>query len=70
MNSGTGIRLSSVTSSTIGGSTAGQGNVLQNCGVGIYATGICSSTQLVKNSFTGTRTKFSVASSRGITVVN
>ncbi|MFM7183928.1 MAG: beta strand repeat-containing protein [Planctomycetota bacterium] len=70
MNSGTGIRLSSVTSSTIGGSTAGQGNVLQNCGVGIYATGICSSTQLVKNTFTGTRTKYSVASSRGITVVN
>ena len=69
MNSGTGIRLTSVTKSTIGGSAAGQGNVFQNCSVGIFATGVCSNTQLVKNTFPGTRTQYNVSSSRGITVV-
>jgi hypothetical protein len=70
MNSGTGIRLSSVTSSTIGGTAAGQGNVLQNCRTGIYAAGICTNTKLVKNTFPGTTTKYNVSTSRGITVVN
>lgn len=70
-NSGTGIALSSVTSSTIGGAAAGEGNVLQNCSrEGIYATGICTNTQLVKNTFPDTATKYNVSSSRGITVVN
>jgi hypothetical protein len=71
MNSGTGINLSSVTNSLIGGTASGQGNVLQNCSrEGIYATGICTNTQLVKNTFPGTTTKYNVSSSRGITVVN
>jgi hypothetical protein len=70
INSGTGIRLSSVTNSTIGGTVAGQGNVLQNCRTGIYATGICTNTKLVKNTFPGTTTKYNVSTSRGITVVN
>ena len=70
INSGTGIRLSSVTNSTIGGTSAGQGNILQNCRTGIYATGICTNTKLVKNTFPGTTTKYNVSTSRGITVVN
>jgi hypothetical protein len=71
MNSGTGINLTSVTNSLIGGAATGQGNVLQNCSrEGIYATGICTNTQLVKNTFPSTTTKYNVSSSRGITVVN
>jgi len=71
MNSGTGINLSSVTNSLIGGTASGQGNVLQSCSrEGIYATGICTNTQLVKNTFPGTTTRYNVSSSRGITVVN
>ena len=71
MNSGTGINLTSVTNSLIGGTATGQGNVLQNCSrEGIYATGICTNTQLVKNTFPSTTTKYNVSSSRGITVVN
>ena len=70
-NSGTGINLTSVTDSLVGGTGAGQGNTLTNCSrEGIYATGVCLNTQLVKNSFPGTTTKYNLASSRGITVVN
>jgi len=68
-NSGTGIRLSSVTNSTIGGTAPGAGNVLSNCTTGIFASGICTNTRLVKNTFSGTRTQYNVAGSRGITVV-
>jgi len=71
LNSGTGINLTSVTSSLVGGTAAGQGNTLTNCSrEGIYATGVCINTQLVKNSFPGTTTKYNLSSSRGITVVN
>jgi hypothetical protein len=70
-NSGTGIRLSSVTDSTIGGTETGEGNVLSTCSrEGIYATGICTNTRLVKNTFPGTGVPYNVSSSRGITVVN
>ena len=70
-NSGTGINLTSVTDSLVGGTGAGQGNTLTNCSrEGIYATGVCLNTQLVKNSFPGTTAKYNLASSRGITVVN
>jgi hypothetical protein len=70
-NSGTGIRLSSVTDSTIGGTATGEGNVLSTCSrEGIYATGICTNTRLVKNTFPGTGVPYNVSSSRGITVVN
>jgi len=68
-NSGTGVRLSSVTSSTIGGTAAGAGNVFSNCTTGIFASGICTNTKLVKNTFVGTKTPYSVSGSRGITVV-
>jgi hypothetical protein len=58
MNSGTGIYLSAVQNSLIGGTAPGAGNVLQNCSrEGIYSTGICIGTQLVKNTFPGTTTK-------------
>lgn len=70
-NSGTGIRLSSVTDSTIGGTATGEGNVLSTCSrEGIFATGICTNTRLVKNTFPGTGVPYNVSSSRGITVVN
>jgi hypothetical protein len=70
-NSGTGISLSSVTNSTIGGTAAGQGNALQSCSrEGIFASGICTNTKLVKNTFPGTSRPYSISSSRGITVVN
>jgi hypothetical protein len=68
-NSGTGVRLSSVTSSTIGGTATGAGNVFSNCTTGIFASGICTNTKLVKNTFVGTKTPYSVSGSRGITVV-
>ena len=71
LNSGTGINLTSVTDSLVGGTGAGQGNTLTNCSrEGIYATGVCLNTQLVKNSFPGTTTRYDVSSSRGITVIN
>jgi hypothetical protein len=45
--------------------------VLSTCSrEGIFATGICTNTQLVKNTFPGTGVPYNVSSSRGITVVN
>ena len=70
MNSGTGIYLSAVQNSLIGGTAPGAGNVLQNCSrEGIYSTGICIGTQLVKNTFPGTTTKIN-GDGKGITIVN
>jgi hypothetical protein len=67
----TGIRLASVTNALIGGTGAGQGNVISNSTrEGIYATGFCTGTKLVKNTFPGTPKKYNVSTSRGITVVN
>jgi hypothetical protein len=55
----------------VGGTGAGQGNTFtNNSREGIFATGVCLNTQLVKNSFPGTTTKYNLSSSRGITVVN
>jgi hypothetical protein len=71
LNSGTGVSLSSVTNSLVGGTGAGQGNTFtNNSREGIFASGVCVNTQLVKNSFPGTTTKYNLSSSRGITVVN
>jgi hypothetical protein len=67
----TGIRLTNVTNALVGGTAAGQGNVISNSSrEGIYATGFCTNTKLVKNTFPGTTTKYNVSTSRGITVVN
>ena len=71
LNSGTGINLTSVSNSLIGGTGAGQGNTFtNNSREGIFATGVCLNTQLVKNSFPGTTTRYNLSSSRGITVVD
>ncbi len=65
----TAIRLLSATGALIGGSAAGQGNMISNGRVGVFASGFCTRSQVVRNRITGTLTPYDVRSSRNLTVV-
>jgi nitrous oxidase accessory protein NosD len=65
----TGVRLLSATGALVGGSAAGQGNTISNARVGVFASGFCTRSQVVKNRITGTLTPYDVRSSRNLTVV-
>jgi len=67
---GTGIRLTNVTDSMIGGTTPGAGNTLSKCATGIFAEGLCSGTRLARNSFQSTTASYNLRASRGITLVS
>jgi nitrous oxidase accessory protein NosD len=65
----TGVRLLSATGALVGGSAAGQGNTISNARVGVFASGFCTRSQVVRNRITGTLTPYDVRSSRNLTVV-
>ena len=66
---GTGVRLLSATGASVGGSAAGQSNTISNARVGVFASGFCTRSQVVRNRITGTLTPYEVRSSRNLTVV-
>jgi hypothetical protein len=50
---------------------AGQGNVISSAvRQGVFASGFCTGSQVVKNSFPGTATPYNVSASRNLTIVN
>ena len=67
----TGVSLVSATGALIGGMNAGQGNVISNAvRQGVFASGFCNGSQVVKNSFPGTATPYNVSASRNLTIIN
>ena len=55
----------------IGGMNAGQGNVISSAvRQGVFASGFCNGSQVVKNSFPGTATPYNVSASRNLTIIN
>jgi hypothetical protein len=67
----TGVSLVSATGALIGGMNAGQGNVISSAvRQGVFASGFCNGSQVVKNSFPGTATPYNVSASRNLTIIN
>jgi hypothetical protein len=67
----TGVSLVSATGALIGGLNPGQGNVISNAvRQGVFASGFCNGSQVVKNSFPGTATPYNVSASRNLTIIN
>ena len=67
----TGVSLVSATGALIGGAATGQGNVISNAvRQGVFASGFCTGSQVVKNSFPGTATPYNVSASRNLTIVD
>jgi len=67
----TGVSLVSATGALIGGATTGQGNVISNAvRQGVFASGFCTGSQVVKNTFPGTATPYNVSASRNLTIVD
>jgi hypothetical protein len=67
----TGVSLVSATGALIGGMNPGQGNVISNAvRQGVFASGFCNGSQVVKNSFPGTATPYNVSASRNLTIIN
>jgi nitrous oxidase accessory protein NosD len=67
----TGVSLVSATGALIGGMNAGQGNVISSAvRQGVFASGFCTGSQVVKNTFPGTATPYNVSASRNLTIVN
>ena len=66
----TGIRLTSATGALIGGNAAGQANTISNSTLeAVFASGLCTGSQLVKNILTGNAKDYNVSTSRGLTIV-
>ena len=67
----TGISLTSVTGALIGGMSAGQPNTISNSvRDGVFATGFCTGTQLVKNVLSGNANNYNVSTSRNLEIIN
>lgn len=67
----TGVSLISATGALVGGAATGQGNVISSAvRQGVFASGFCNGSQVVKNSFPGTATPYNVAASRNLTIIN
>jgi len=67
----TGVSLISATGALVGGAAAGQGNVISSAvRQGVFASGFCTGSQVVKNTFPSTATPYNVAASRNLTIVN
>ena len=67
----TGVSLVSATGALIGGAATGQGNVISSAvRQGVFASGFCTGSQVVKNTSPGTATPYNVSASRNLTIVN
>jgi hypothetical protein len=67
----TGVSLISATGALVGGAATGQGNVISSAvRQGVFASGFCTGSQVVKNTFPGTATPYNVSASRNLTIIN
>ncbi|MFM7206868.1 MAG: beta strand repeat-containing protein, partial [Planctomycetaceae bacterium] len=66
----TGVRLTSATGALVGGTAAGQPNQITNSSQqGVFATGFCTGSKLVKNTMSGNATNFNVSTSRNLEII-
>ena len=67
----TGVSLTSATGALVGGSSAGQPNTISNSTKqGVFATGFCTGSKLVKNTMSGNTTNYNVSTSRNLEIIN
>jgi hypothetical protein len=67
----TAISLVAATGLTVGGNGPGEGNTISNASTaGIYATGFCTSSSVIKTTFgAGVTSQYAVSTSRGLTII-
>jgi len=66
----TGISINSVTGALIGGTAAGQFNTVAYATTGVFGTGTCSGSSVVKTAFgSAVTTKYNTAGARGLSVI-
>ena len=66
----TGISINSVTGALIGGTGAGQFNTVAFATTGVFGTGTCSGSSVVKTAFgSAVTTKYNTAGARGLSVI-
>jgi hypothetical protein len=64
------IVLSSATGVTIGGTAAGQPNrIVSSARAGVFATGFCTGSSVIKTSFVNTPVRYNTGSSRNLRIV-
>ena len=67
----TGIRLDAATGVLIGGPRAGEENVISNATrEGVFATGFCTGSQVVRTIFSNTQTPYNIRASRNLRIIN
>jgi hypothetical protein len=65
-----GIRILSATGATIGGTVAGQRNSISGAArAGVFASGFCTNSSVIKTAFTTTPVPYNIGSSRNLRVV-
>jgi len=67
---GYGIQLTSATGVTIGGTAAAQRNTVSSAAkAGVFASGFCTNSQVIKTAITTTVTPYNVRTARNLRVV-
>jgi len=65
-----GVKLTAAKGVTFGGTAAGQRNVISGAArAGVFASGVCTGSAVVKTAFPATRVRYSVGGSRGLRIV-
>lgn len=65
-----GVKLTAAKGVTFGGTAAGQRNVISGAArAGVFASGVCTGSSVVKTAFSATRVRYSVRGSRGLRIV-
>jgi len=64
------IRLTGATGATVGGTLAGQANTVNNSSkAGVFASGFCTNSQIIKTAFTRTPVPYNVSTARNLKIV-
>jgi hypothetical protein len=67
---GYGMQITAATGVAIGGTAAGAANTVSSAAkAGVFASGVCTASSVVKTVFTNTKTTYATGGARGLTVV-
>jgi hypothetical protein len=68
---GNAISIVAATGLTVGGTAAGQPNTVRSAAkAGVFASGVCTGSSVIKTAFVTTKQPYNVGAARGLTIVN
>jgi len=71
INCGNAISIVAATGLTVGGTAAGQPNTVTSAAkAGVFASGICTGSSVIKTGFVTTKQPYNVGAARGLSIVN